>query len=97
MPVKRRKNPASIVEAHPLNQLDFLTVEIFWDQQSRCWVTRIPDLFNISTQGETEEEALDMTSEMLIGWLDSMADVGAKVPLTAAQIKRIRQVLKDAA
>lgn len=97
MAVKRRKNPASVIEAHPLNQLDFLTVEIYWDNESRCYVTRIPELFNIATQGETEEEALDMTSEMLLGWLDSMADVGTKVPLTAAQIRRVRQVLKDAA
>ncbi len=93
MPVVRRKNPAMIIEAHPLNQLDFLTVEIYWDNESRCYVTRIPELFNISTQGGDEEAALDMTVDQLLGWLQFMEDKGKKIPLTKAQIRKVREVL----
>lgn len=95
MPVKRRKNPALVVEAHPLNQLDFLTVEIYWDNDGRCYVTRIPELFNISTQGRDEEAALDMTVDQLLGWLRFMEDTGKKIPLTKAQIRKIREVLAE--
>lgn len=95
MAVKRRKNPASVVEAHPLNGLDFLTVELYWDNEGREYVTRIPGLFNISTGGATEEESLDNTAEMLVGWMDAMEEVGTKIPLTKAQIREVRQALQD--
>lgn len=36
MAIKRRKNPASVAEAHPLNALDFLKVEIWWEDASRA-------------------------------------------------------------
>lgn len=93
MAVKRRKNPASVVEAHPLNQLDFLTVELYWDNEGREYVTRIPELLNISTCGASEEEALDNTAEMLVGWMDAMEDVGTRIPLTKAQVREVRQTL----
>lgn len=95
MAVKRRKNPALVVEAHPLNQLEFLTVELYWDNEGRRYVTRIPELFNISTQGEDEEAALDMASDQLLGWLRFMEDKGKPIPLKKAQIRKIREVLAE--
>lgn len=91
MAVKWRKNPASAVKTHPLNQLDFITVEIYWDNEGRYYVTRIPELFNISTQGRDEEAALDMTAGLVLGWLRFMEEKGKKIPLTKAQIRRIRE------
>ena len=42
-----------------------------WDEESRVWVTYVPELGNISTYGETEEEALAATREMILGYLEA--------------------------
>jgi predicted RNase H-like HicB family nuclease len=83
---KSRRSAEAAVKSHPLNDLDFLDVEIEFDGQA--WVTSVPQLYNISTFGDTPEEALDNTSEMLVGWLKSMVDRGEPVPLSRSQIQR---------
>ena len=85
----RKQNP--VVEAHPLSQLDCITVNMDWD--GVAWVTNIPELYGISTFGDTQEAALDLTQEMLLGWLDSMEARGMKIPLSRSQIGRIRETL----
>lgn len=95
MAVKRRKNPASVAEVHALNALEFLRVEMWWEDQSRAWVTRVPALNGISDFGKTEEEALDRTATMILVALDGLEEDGVKAPFTPAQVRQIRQALAE--
>jgi predicted RNase H-like HicB family nuclease len=49
---------------------------IEWDDDSRLWVTRVPELNDLSTFGETEEEALQMTKDAILGYLEAVKQVG---------------------
>jgi len=49
---------------------------IEWDGDSRLWVTRVPELNDLSTFGETEEEALQMTKDAILGYLEAVKQVG---------------------
>jgi predicted RNase H-like HicB family nuclease len=93
MAVMRRKNPASVAEVHVLNALEFLRVEMWWEDESRAWVTRVPVLNGISDFGKTEEEALDRTATMILVALDGMEEDGVKPPFTTAQVRQIREAL----
>ncbi len=42
-----------------------------WDDESKVWVTYVPELGNISTYANTEEEALAATREMILGYLEA--------------------------
>jgi len=44
-----------------------------WDSESSAWVTYVPELGDISTFGATEEEALAMTRDMILGYLEASA------------------------
>lgn len=51
-------------------------VLIEWDEDSRVWVTRVPELNDLSTFGETEEQALQMTKDAILGYLEAVKQVG---------------------
>jgi predicted RNase H-like HicB family nuclease len=93
--VKLRKNPASVLEAHPLNALDFLKVEMWWEDASRAWVTSVPALNGISDYGATEQEALDRTAAMILAAIDGMEEDGVRFPWPAEQVRELRRVLED--
>jgi predicted RNase H-like HicB family nuclease len=95
MAVTRRKNPASVAEVHPLNALDFLKVEMWWEDESRAWVTKVPALNGISDFGATEQEALDRTAAMILTALDGMEEDRVRLPWTAGQVRELRQMLED--
>ncbi len=95
MTVKRRKNPATVAEAHPLNALGFLKVEMSWEDASRAWVTNVPALNGISDFGATEQEALDRTAAMILVALDGMEEDGVRFPWPAGQVRELRRVLED--
>jgi predicted RNase H-like HicB family nuclease len=42
-----------------------------WDDESNAWVTYVPELGNISTYADTEEEALAATREMILGYIEA--------------------------
>lgn len=42
-----------------------------WDDESKVWVTYVPELGNISTYADTEDEALEATREMILGYLEA--------------------------
>ncbi|MBA3974410.1 MAG: hypothetical protein C0504_09360 [Candidatus Solibacter sp.] len=95
MAVKRRKNPASVLEVHPLNLQSVVDVEIWHEPENGCYVTRIPVLFNISSFGDSEEEALDSTAEMLVGWIAAMEAEGKKIPLSKKALAELKQAVAD--
>lgn len=91
--VRRRKNPAAITETHPLAQIEDLTVRMEWDEDTESWVTYVPELNNISTFGESQEEALANTRDLIIGYLDTMQEKRLRLPLTPSAIRRVREAL----
>ena len=55
-------------------------VVLEWDQESEAWVTYVPSLDFPSTYGQTREEALERTSEAILGYLEAAAKEGLPVP-----------------
>jgi len=44
-----------------------------FDPEDKAWVTFVPALDHISTFGESREEALEKTRELIIGYLEARA------------------------
>ena len=51
-----------------------------FDPDDKVWVTYVPALDNISTFGETREEALELTRELVLGYIEAAEKVGIPVP-----------------
>jgi predicted RNase H-like HicB family nuclease len=54
-------------------------VLIDWDPETQAWVTLVPGLGDLSTFGETREEALAHTREAILGYLEAAAKEGIAV------------------
>lgn len=54
-------------------------VLIEYDPESRLWVTFVPALNNLSTYGQTRDEALAQTSDAIVGYLETAASEGIPV------------------
>lgn len=63
-----------------------------WDEESHVWVTYVPELANISTYGETEEEALEATRELIAGYLEAAEKEHIAPPSTPSRPPRIVEV-----
>jgi predicted RNase H-like HicB family nuclease len=81
------------METHPLALLRDLTVQLEWDEETGRWVTYVPELNGISTCGRTQEEALDQTRELILGYLASMQALNLRIPLPASAIRRVKAAL----
>jgi predicted RNase H-like HicB family nuclease len=55
-----------------------------YDAEDKVWVTYVPALDNLSTFGETPDEAIENTREAVLGYLEAAAiekiDVDAGTP-----------------
>ena len=51
-----------------------------YDAEDEAWVTYVPALDHISTFGDTREEALEQTRELILGYLEAAAKEGLTVP-----------------
>ncbi len=51
-----------------------------FDPDAKVWVTYVPALDNISTFGETRDQALEMTRELVLGYLEAAEKEGLPVP-----------------
>ena len=51
-----------------------------WDAEDRVWVTHVPALGDLSTYGDTKDEALEATREAITGYLEAAAKEGLPVP-----------------
>ncbi|AZK60681.1 type II toxin-antitoxin system HicB family antitoxin [Candidatus Desulforudis audaxviator] len=56
-------------------------VVLEYDPDDQCWVTYVPALDNISTWGQTKEEALRNTEEAIIGYLEAARKTGQPLPV----------------
>ena len=54
-------------------------VLVEWDEDDKVWVTYVPALDNLSTYGESREEALANTREAILGYLEAAAKEGIAV------------------
>ena len=50
------------------------------DPEDNVWVTYVPTLNGISTFGDTREEAIEMTREAILGYLESLEQLGLPLP-----------------
>lgn len=55
-------------------------VLVEWDADDEVWVTYVPALGHLSTYGETREEALELTHEAVVGYLEAAAKERLPVP-----------------
>src|SRR5207249_4394419 len=78
----RKKAKGNVSTPVIATKLAGLTINIEWDEKSRCYVTYVPFLDNISTFAETYDEALKQTRDLIVGYLKSMRETGRKLPLT---------------
>jgi len=51
-----------------------------WDAETHVWVSQVPDLGDISTYGDTLEEAINQTREAILGYLETAADERISLP-----------------
>jgi predicted RNase H-like HicB family nuclease len=70
-----------------------------WDSEDHVWVTFVPALNDLSTFGETREEALANTQEAIEGYLEAAAKEGITVPtydIAPAGTQHSRSTRRDA-
>jgi predicted RNase H-like HicB family nuclease len=78
---------------HPLAHLKGVTVQMEWDAESGAWVTYVPELNGISTFGETQEQALESTRDMILAYLQSAEELQLPIPLGRDEVRKIRAFL----
>jgi predicted RNase H-like HicB family nuclease len=61
-----------------------------WDSDDRVWVTHVPALDDLSTFGETREEALEQTRDAILGYLEAAAKEGIEVPDSASAVELVQ-------
>ncbi|HEX5369348.1 MAG TPA: type II toxin-antitoxin system HicB family antitoxin [Dehalococcoidia bacterium] len=68
-----------------------------WDGDESVWVTHVPALNDLSTLGETREEALDQTREAIAGYLEVAAAEGIAVPDvdSAVELTEVEATLRE--
>ncbi len=64
-----RKTGGNDYANHPLATTNTITVDIENDEPSNCFVTYVKELHGISTFADNQMEALDMTAEMIRGYI----------------------------
>jgi len=81
------------LRAHPLATTTAVTIEMERDEPSQSFVTFVKELDGMSTFGDTEFEALEMTREMLRGYIESMEARGMAVPLPASKLSELKRLV----
>lgn len=51
-----------------------------WDADEQVWVTYVPTLGQLSTYGNTRDEALEQTREAIVGYLEAAVKEGIPLP-----------------
>ena len=60
-----------------------------FDPEAKAWVTYVPALDNISTFGDTREEALEKTKELILGYLEAAAKEGLPVSTEIQEVELV--------
>lgn len=80
-------------QAHPLAKTKAVTIEIEHDEATESFVTYVKELHRMSTFGDTACDALDRTSEMIRGYIESMEERGMRIPLAKAKLAELKQLV----
>jgi predicted RNase H-like HicB family nuclease len=62
-------------------------VVLQYDEEAQVWVSYVPDLENISTFGDCEDEALKNTRELIEGYLEAAAKEGIEPASQSSDIR----------
>ncbi len=79
--------------AHPLAMTEVVTMELDHDAAAKSFVTVVKELHGISTFGDSEFEALEMTSEMIRGYIQSMEQRGMRIPLGEIELVELKHIV----
>jgi len=79
--------------AHPLATTKAVTIEIEHDAETGSFVTFVKELHGMSTFADTEFDALEMTAEMIRGYIGSMEDRGMKIPLPQVKLIELKRIV----
>jgi predicted RNase H-like HicB family nuclease len=79
--------------SHPLATTDAVTIEMRHDPEADSYVTFVRELHGMSTFGDTEFNALEMTAEMIRGYIESMEERGMKMPLPRAELLELKRIV----
>ena len=60
-----------------------------WDSADRVWVTYVPALENMSTYGDTRDEALENTKEAILGYVEAAAKEGLPIPIGGPDVELV--------
>ena len=58
-----------------------------WDPEAHVWVSNVPELGDISTYGDTLEEAINHTREAILGYLETAAEQRIPLPEGSALLR----------
>ncbi|HVP49003.1 MAG TPA: type II toxin-antitoxin system HicB family antitoxin [Bryobacteraceae bacterium] len=58
-----------------------------WDADDHVWVSHVPALGDISTYGDTLEEAVSQTREAILGYLETAAEEQIPLPDESALLR----------
>ena len=64
-------------------------VVLEWDANDAVWVTTVPGLNGISTYGDTRDEALEQTRELILGYLEALALEGRPAPTEDGSVELV--------
>ncbi len=64
-------------------------IRLEWDPVDRLWVSYVPSLGGLSSYGATSQEALEMTREAVLGYLETAEDLGKPLPLDPTEIRTL--------
>ena len=72
-----------------------LAIEIEWDPAEHVWTAQVPALNNLSTYGDTYQEAADKCREAILGFLEASEKEGLPFPITPAEARILLASLTD--
>lgn len=58
-----------------------------FDPDDKVWVSYVPTLDNISTFAETKEQAIEMTRELILGYLEAAEKNGLPLPVERTDVE----------
>jgi predicted RNase H-like HicB family nuclease len=64
-----------------------LKINLQWDEEERLWVSYVPEGGDLSTYGETLEDVIAQTREVVLGYLETAAEQRLLLPADAAFLR----------
>ena len=72
-----------------------LAIEIEWDPEDHVWTAQVPILNNLSTYGDTYQEAVDKCREAILGFFEASEKESLPLPLNQVEAETLLASLSD--